>query len=183
MGGIPDPRTQRFAPAPQGTLRVVAWRQRTPTYPHPDLERLHAERAALLLDWARANSVEVRNLDELGTGRPAEFVEMIVDVAQATLTAGLGALVSGYVRAFFEGRNKRANDAAGRADRSGSRASAESNDAQSALTPLFAVTIVNESGGTVVVMGSPTARETERLLKDVTRRDWSDHTTVDPGSP
>lgn len=168
---IPDPRTSSHPPAPPGFLRVVAWRQRTVTWPHPDLVPLHAERAILLHRWATDNEIDVGDWGATDAERPAEFVEFLLDVGQATLVAGLGALASEHVKAYFERKKVRA---ANRADTTKATQAARSGPIaeSSPVTPLFAISIVNQSGGTVVVMNPPAQQEIDRLLGQVMDARW-----------
>lgn len=162
---IPDPRTATFPPPPAGCLLVVAWRQRTESWPHPDLAMLHADRAALLHRWAESEGIDVQQWGETDAERPAEFVQMIVTKAVETaVTAGLTTLISASVKAFFDYRKSRSTQsaAAPAADPEGeTRGSTASPTGQ---IPLLALTIVNESGGTLVVMNPPKRKKDEAAL-------------------
>jgi hypothetical protein len=162
--GIPDPRTQTFAPAPAGMVRVVAWRQHTSTWPHPDLVSIHAERAALLHWWADAYRLEIEDWGSTDAERPSEYVELLLDVGQAALTAGLVALASGYVKQFFEERKAKAAEKA-KADQ------AEETPPPDAR-PLFALTIVNQSGGTVVLLDAATPAQVDSSVAKATNPRW-----------
>ena len=158
--GIPNPRTQEFAPAPEGMVRIVAWRQQTPGSNDPDIAELHAERAALLHWWANAHGVDVTDWGATDGSRHAEFVELQA-VAEAVLTAALTALATGYVTRFFEKKKaKEAKEAGG--------------DQQAAGTPppdvrpLLALTVVNESGGTVVVLDPTRSADVASTIDQVT---------------
>jgi hypothetical protein len=168
MVSIPDPRTEQFSPAPAGTIRVVAWRQRTPTWPHPDLDTLHAERAALLHWWAGAYQLEVVDWGFTDGERSREFVELLLDLGQVALTAGLGALAKGFVDRFFEQRKAKAAKAA--AAEAGA-AAPDGGDGPPESRPLLALNVVNESGGTVIVLAGG-ADQLDRALARVTDPAW-----------
>lgn len=164
MAGIPDPRTERFLPAPEGMIRVGAWRQRTPTWPHPDLAALHTERAALLHWWADAYQLEVADWGSTDGDVPKEFVELLLDIGQAALTTGLGALATGFVNRFFEQRKAKTAKSAGAAAPDGKAPPPDSR-------PLLALNLLNESGGTVIVLAGGTD-QFDRALAQVTDPTW-----------
>ncbi len=172
---IPDPRTKAFAPAPPGFVRVVAWRQRTSGSSDPEHEVLHRERAALLHRWATDSDLTVGDWGETDGERPREFVEMLLSVSQAALAAGLGALMSGSVKAYFDRKSAKAGKPA--APR-GAPAPDQVGEGMAAPTPLFAVTIVNQSGGTIVVMYSPAKQESRRLSMQVLDPGWTGSETI-----
>lgn len=163
--GIPNPRTQEFAPAPAGMVRVVAWRQRTSVWPDPDLVAIHAERAALLHWWAEAYGLEVDDWGLTDAERPSEFVEILLEVGQAALTTGLGALASGFVKRYFEARKAKA---AKKADPDPAPEVPPPPDGR----PLFALTIVNQSGGTVVVLDAAASDQVSQSIARATSPTW-----------
>jgi hypothetical protein len=167
MAGIPDPRTEPFSPAPAGMIRVVAWRQRTPTWPHPDLATLHAERAALLHWWADAHHLEVADWGLTDGDVAKEYVQLLLDIGQAALTAGLGALATGFVNRFFEQRKAKAAKKAPAAAPGGQ----DPQDPPPESRPLLALNLVNESGGTVIVYAGGTD-DLDRALARVTDPTW-----------
>lgn len=169
--GIPDPRTQEFPPAPAGMVRVVAWRQRTSSWPHPDLPAIHAERATLLHWWADAYQLDVTDWGRTDADRPSEYVEMLLEIGQAALTAGLGALASGYVKHYFDTRRAKAAKKA---------TPIEPDDTQPPpdTRPLFALTIVNQSGGTVVVLDASAPGQVDRSVAQATDPTWPGHEVV-----
>jgi hypothetical protein len=95
-------------------VRVVAWRQHTATWPHPDLASIHAERAALLHWWAEAYGLEKAKPDQTQDAVPPPP----------------------------DGR------------------------------PLFALTIVNQSGGTVVVLDATAPGPVDESTARVTNPKW-----------
>ena len=163
---VPDPMTERFDPAPAGSLRVAAWRHRPPTWPHPDLATIHEERRALLHWWADAYEVAIEDWGQTDAERPSEFVELLVEVSQVALSAGLGALATEFVRRFFS----RASPA--RPD--GGEAEAAPPD----VRPLMAVTIVNQSGGTVIVRDAAPPGDVARALDQVREPGWRGRTVL-----
>lgn len=164
MTSIPDPRTERLAPAPEGMIRVVAWRQRTPTWPHPDLASLHAERAALLHWWAEAYQLEVADWGLTDGDVAKEYVQLLLEIGQAALTAGLGALATGFVNRFFEQRKAKAANEARAAVPDGQAPPPDSR-------PLLAVNLLNERGGTVIVFAGGTDK-LDRAIAQVTDPTW-----------
>jgi len=136
---------------------------------------LHTERAHLLHRWAEEHDLTVVDWGPTDGERPAENVQLILQVAQATLTAGLGALISESVKVFFDYRKGKAKDG-GKPPVGGG--DARSSDPGPPEVPLFGLTIVNESGGTVVVMHAPRPAEVGPLIAQVTDPEWSEHHLV-----
>jgi|RhiMethySRZTD1v2_1073278.scaffolds.fasta_scaffold1835782_1 hypothetical protein len=169
--GIPDPKIQEFARAPEGKVRVVAWRQRTSTWPDPELASIHAERAALLHWWADAYGLEVDDWGSTDAERPSEFVEMLLEVGQAALTAGLGALASGFVKQYFEARKAKAAQKA-------PPDQAQEVSPPPDCRPLFALTIINESGGTVLVLDGNAPDQVNQSIARATNPTWRGQETV-----
>jgi hypothetical protein len=158
MAGLPDPLKSEFPPAPPGQLRVVAWRQRTPTWPHPDLPQLHAERAALLHWWANEHDVPIGEWGETDAERPAEFVVLLVSkVVVPVLAAALTGLVKDYVKRRGERRRS---------------VEASEGSPPPEGDPLMALTVVNESGGTVIIYNSTDQSAKERALALVLDPRW-----------
>jgi hypothetical protein len=168
---IPDPVTARFDPAPEGMVRLAAWRHRTPNWPHPDLVPIHEERAALLHWWVSAYDVEVNDWGNTDAERPSEYVEMLLEVSQATLTAGLGALMSEFVRRFFE-RKK------GKAEKNKEDRQQDGDAVPPEVRPLMAVTIVNQSGGTVVVRDAVSLGDAALAIDRLTDPRWRGRTVL-----
>lgn len=173
---IPNPRTHEFGPAPPGMVRIVAWRQQTPGSNDPDLVDLHAERAALLHWWADTHGVGIADWGTTDGARHAEFVELLT-AAEAVLTAALTALATGYVTRFFE--KKKAKDAATAAAVAKATEAAAPGGAAPDVRPLFALTIVNESGGTVVVLDRTSDGDaTPPIARVTTTPAWRGHTEI-----
>jgi hypothetical protein len=95
-----------------------------------------------------------------GTSQVAEYVELLT-VAQAVVTAALTALATGYVTRFLDKR--KAKDAE-KAARDQPAAGAVAPDGR----PLFALTIVNESCGTVVVLDRTKTDDVAATIGQVT---------------
>lgn len=104
---IPDPMSQDFVAAYPGKLRVVAWRQQTPTLPHPDLSLIHSERATLLHWWVNEHDLKVDDWGATDAEHPAEFVELLFDVSQVALTAAITALASGTLIVYSSGKSRK----------------------------------------------------------------------------
>jgi len=118
----------------------------------------------LLHGWVTEAGITVDDWGATDAARPAEFVELLLDVGQAALTTGLGVLITEYVKAHFQRKKAPAS-------KPGEHVAALEPD--EAAVPLRAVTIVNESGGTIVVMNSPSRADTDRLLAQAGNRRWS----------
>jgi hypothetical protein len=146
-------------------VRVVAWRQRTSTWPDPDLVSIHAERATLLHWWADAYGLEVDDWGHTDAERPSEFVEILLEVGQAALAAGLGALASGFVKQYFEARKAKS---AKKANLEHVQEVPPPPDCR----PLFALTIVNQSGGTVVVLDAVASGQVSQSIAQATDPTW-----------
>ena len=171
MASIPDPRTAQFSAAPPGTLRVVAWRQRTDRWPDPDLLMLHQGRSQLLHRWVDEHNLVVTDWGQTDGERPAENVQLLLQLAETGVTVGLTALITESVKAFFDYRKAKRTETA-------SKETEKSPTAPTDEIPLFGVTIINESGGTVVVMHPPKAAEVAPLIQQVIDPAWSDHHLV-----
>ena len=101
---------------------------------------MHAARAALLHTWADDANLEVIDWGETDCEYPREFVEILVPIGVEVLKAALGTLVSEYVKRFYAKRR-------GSTQRTGTPS--EGTEAPQ-VTPLMAVTVVNQRGGTVI---------------------------------
>lgn len=166
MAGIPDPMIKTFEPAPGGMVRVVAWRRLAETSSAPDLQSIHSERAALLHWWADAYQLEVDDWGETDAQRPAEFVELLIHVGETVLTAGIGALATEYVNRFFVRRKAKKAEKEALAGHSG-----ELVPPPNAL-PLRALTIVNQSGGSVVILDGLSPDDAARVIAQVMNPKW-----------
>ncbi|MER5465903.1 hypothetical protein ABT010_35650 [Streptomyces sp. NPDC002668] len=165
MAGIPDPMIKTFEPAPAGMVRVVAWRALAETSSAPDLQSIHSERAALLHWWADAYQLEVDDWGETDAQRPAEFVELLIHIGETVLTAGIGALATEYVNRFFVRRKEK------RAKKALTSQSGELPPPPNAL-PLRALTIVNQSGGNVVILDGLSTEDAARVIAQVMNPKW-----------
>jgi hypothetical protein len=90
-------------------------------------------------------------------------VELLLEVSQHALSAALGALATGYVRRFLE----RAKPS--RTPRSGSGAM---DYPKPDVRPLMGLTIVNQSGGTVVVLNPQEGEDALGKLERVMDPHW-----------
>jgi hypothetical protein len=101
---------------------------------------------------------------ETDSPRHAEFVELILPLAQTVLAAAVGVLVKEYVDRFGRRRAKR-------------KAAAETGP-----TPLMAVTIVNERGGTVVFLDRSKEADFQAAYSRVGNRSWCGREVVTGGT-
>lgn len=99
--GLPSPQTQVHSPAPAGTVRLVVWRQQTAAGLPTELAQLHGSRSGLLHSWADEHHLRVDDWGETDSPRHAEFVELILPLAQTVLAAAVGVLVKEYVDRFW----------------------------------------------------------------------------------
>jgi hypothetical protein len=170
---IPNPRTEEFAPAPQGLVRIVAWRQQTPGSNDPEIPDLHAERAALLHWWADAHGVDITDWGATDGARPAEYAELLA-VVEAVVTAALTALATGYVTRFFEKKKAKQAKESEEARRDEQAAETPAPD----VRPLLALTVVNESGGTVIVLDPTRSGDIATAIDQVTTAPTSRRRTL-----
>jgi hypothetical protein len=135
-------------------LRVVAWRQQTQAGLETELANLHVSRSRLLHTWADEHNLRVDDWGETDGSRHAEFVELILPLAQAALAAAVGVLVKEYV------------------DRFGLRRAKGKAAAETVPTPLMAVTIVNERGGTIIFLDRSNEADFRAAYSRVANRSW-----------
>jgi hypothetical protein len=141
-----------------------------------DLVPLHTQRATLLHWWAGAYGLAVDDWGATDAERPAEFVEVLLDVGQATLTAGLGALATEWVKRFLDRRKAKAAKKA--AAEIGQGVAAEGAAPAPDVAPLLGLTIVNQSGGTVVVLNPVQTEVVARAVAQVTNPKWRGNEVV-----
>ena len=110
-------------------------------------------------------------MGETDSERPAEYVELLIDLGQVIFTTALGALATGYVQRFLK-RNK-----AKGADTPESNGIDNSTTPSPSVRPLMGLTIVNESGGTVIVLNAENRNEAAKMVEQVMDPEWQGRLT------